>query len=137
MIALVCIKEFEDWRRLLNKYGAQKDPRTARLPPLTIYNSVCSNVGRLTRAEIVPLIKFAGTLHDIEIIATKMAVQSTAQTAHDQQTIALLLSNVCGYAAEFYESVPGLPDANLDRPFIKRLGEAFQAMEFARDKAAP
>ena len=49
MIALVCVREFEDWRRVLGNPGAQKDPRTAYLPPLTVYNSVCSNIGRLTR----------------------------------------------------------------------------------------
>jgi hypothetical protein len=113
MIALICVRELEEWRAL--RSGAQKDPRTARLPPLTIYNSVCGNVGRLTREEIVPLIKFASTLHDIETVAAKMAVQSTIQTAHDQQTIALLLSNACGYAAEFYEAILGIPDAHLDQ----------------------
>ena len=66
-----------------------------------------------------------------------MAAQSTGQTAYDQQMIALLLSSACGYAAQFYEAVPGIPDAHLDRPFIKRLQEAHQAMESTRDKTAP
>jgi len=135
MIATVCIREFEDWRAL--RSGAEKNPSTARLPPLSIYNSVCGNVGRLTRAEIVPLIKFAGTLHDIEIVAAKMAVQSTTQSANDQKTIALLLSSACGYAAEFCEVVPGIPDAHLDQPFIRRLKEAYQVMESARDRTPP
>ncbi len=135
MIALVCIREFEDWRALHS--GAQKDPRTARLPPLTIYNSICDNVGRLTRREIVSPIRFAGTLRDIETVATKMAAQSTGQTAHDQHTIALLLSNACGYAAEFYEAVPGIPDAHLHQQFIKRLKQLYQVMESTRDKTAP
>jgi hypothetical protein len=62
MIALVCVRELEDWLRVLHSPGVQKDPRTARLPPLTVYNSVCGNIGRLTRDEIVPLIGFAGTV---------------------------------------------------------------------------
>jgi len=123
MIALVCIKEFEDWRDL--RSGAQKDPRTARLPPLTIYNSVCSNVGQLTREEIVPLIKLASTLHNIEIVAGRLAAQGTSQTRHEQQTIAMHLFDACHYAADFCEAVPA--DARIDQGLTKRLREAYTA----------
>ena len=38
-----------------------KDPRTARLPPLTIFDANAGKLGLLTDDEIVPLIAFSGT----------------------------------------------------------------------------
>jgi hypothetical protein len=85
---------------------------------------VSGNIGRLTRGKIVSLISFAGTLHDIEIVATRID-KNTIQAKHDQETIALLLSNACGSAAGFYEAVLDIPDANLDEDFVVQLKTAF------------
>jgi hypothetical protein len=137
MIAFQCLAEFGSWRAILSAPGAQKDPRTALLPPLTIYNSVSSKIGRLSREEIVPLIGFAGSLHDVRTVAARMAQQTTTQTNNDQQTIALLLSNACGNAAKFYRAVHDIPGAERDRPFIERLEAASSAMEHARAKTPP
>jgi hypothetical protein len=123
LIANVCIHELRHWQRILHVVG-QKDPRTAFFPPLTIYHPVSGNIGRLTRGKIVSLISFAGTLHDIEIVATRID-KNTIQAKHDQETIALLLSNACGSAAEFYEAVLDIPDANLDEDFVVQLKTAF------------
>lgn len=102
IIANVCFSELRDWQRILPVVGQQKDPRN--IPPLTIYHSVSGNIGRLTRGEIVSLISFAGTLYKIEVVAKRID-ENVIQAKSNQETIALLLSDACGEAADFYEAV--------------------------------
>jgi hypothetical protein len=106
---------------------AIKNLRTSRLPPLAIYQANLTKIGLLTRDEIVQLIGFSGTLHDIAMVVDDMA-QRQAQGPDERKTIELLLSNACGHAADFLEAVPGIAGADQDRPFIEELRKAHEVM---------
>jgi hypothetical protein len=131
-IAFQCLAELSAWRGLAAG-PTEKNLRTARLPPLTIYPANAYKIGLLTRAEILALVGFAGTLHDIGVVL----VDLTARGVQEPNVIMLLLSNACGLAADFFESVPGLDGAHLDKPFIARLRSAQALMAAARPNVLP
>jgi hypothetical protein len=71
MVALQCLRELEGWRAVLLSPGVQKDVRSAVMPPLTIYNSVSSNIGILSRDEIVSLVGSRGRCVTFETLLRK------------------------------------------------------------------
>jgi hypothetical protein len=103
MIGLQCLIEFLSWYESLKPPGQIKNPRTATFPPLTIYRSVSNQIGSLTPEECVPLIGFAGALHDVSVVAQDM-VSKQGQSVDDRKTMAILLSHACGHVADFLES---------------------------------
>jgi hypothetical protein len=135
MAARQCLVELEHWlqgdARLV-----PKNPRTARFPPLTIYRANADKIGLLTRNEIVHLMGFAGTMHDISVVADDMMQREFRGPEH-REVIELLLSNACGSAARFFEVVPGIEGSAHDRPFIEKLRAAHKKMDAARIKAPP
>jgi hypothetical protein len=85
------------------------------------------------------LIGFAATLRNTETLITELAQRTNTmgQTSLHQRAIALRLSEVCGYAADFYEAVRDIPNADRDQGFIKGLKEARQTMESAKGRSPP
>ena len=140
MVATQCLREFNDWCDAPQP-PVQKNLRTAKFPPLAIYEGNTSKIGLLTRGEIVPLIAFSGTLHDLGVAVNEMAITPTSmqiltnpnQGFENQQTLKLLLSNACQKAADFLEVVP-VPKAEKSSGFISELRKAEKAMDGAREK---
>jgi hypothetical protein len=129
MIGLQCLYECRAW----NKYVGSiydKELRTAKLPPLTIYNSVSPRTGLLAREEIVPLIGLSGTLHDINMVIQAAEIKVYYDSAkpitsqNERKTLALLFANACVQAANFLTSVTGIPLTEEDDRFIKALRSA-------------
>jgi hypothetical protein len=116
MAGFQCRKELDSWLKA-ELSPAQKNPRTARLAPLRIYEANAGAIGLLTREEIVPLVGFSGTLHDISVVVEDM-IRRGSQDPKEYQTLQLLLSNACGAAADFLEAVPGIEGRVQDRRFI-------------------
>jgi hypothetical protein len=110
--------------------------RSARFPSLVIYEGSSSKIGLLTRDEIVWLIAFSGSMNDIASVVDDKT-QRQAQGPDDREDPKLVLSNACGPAADFLEAVPGIPDADQDRPYIETLRVAYRQMDSARDKKPP
>jgi hypothetical protein len=135
MVAMQCLIELDGWLKAAPP-PAVKNPRTARLPSLTILEATAGKIGLLTRDEIVHLIGFAGTLHDISVAVEDM-IDRQLQGAENRQTLTVLLSNACGNAAKFLEAVPGIESAEKDRPFIEELKAAHKKMDGVRLKAFP
>jgi hypothetical protein len=106
------------------------------LPPLTIYKGNAGKIGLLTRNEIVPLIGFSGTLHDISVVVDEM-IQRGLQGLETRETLEVLLSNACGKAADFLEVVSGIEGNDRDRPFIAALRAAHSRMDAVRMKKTP
>lgn len=126
MVAKVCLDELNSWRNA----GADKDPRTARLPPLTIFDANAGKIGLLTDDEIVPLIAFSGTLHDLSVVVGGITEPRVWEAREDIQ---VLLSNACGYAADFLATPPGIRGAYRGRrQLISALREGRQSMERIR-----
>lgn len=135
MIGFQLLVEYRDWLGILKLDKCQKNSRTAFLPPLTIYEAMAENIGRLSRDEIVALIGFAGTVSDIGIVGRDLAARD-AQSVDDQSRLVLLLSSACGKAAECLSALP-MPDAGKDKRFIGALQEAFQERESERRRKTP
>ncbi len=143
MVSNQCLVEL----RYLLDGGSQKNPRTARLPPLVIFEANAEKVGLLTRGEIIHLIGFSGTLHDLSVMATNEMTESGGVTPMrgsrpppietdqgdqgSREILQVLLSNACGHAADFFEAV-GIDDE--DRPFIDALKRAHNMMDGVRSK---
>jgi hypothetical protein len=135
MVGLQCLIELYSWLKV-ERPTAVKNPRTARLPPLTIYNANAAKIGLLTRAEIVPLVGFSGTLHDIFAVADDMTLRGL-QGPEARETLQILLSDACGNVADFLEIVPGIEGSDRDRQFISELRAAFKQMDPIRMKMPP
>jgi hypothetical protein len=105
---------------------------TARLPRLIVYEANANKIGLLTREEILALIGFSGTLHDIVSHVDDMSRLEPFPGPDARQALMVLLSNACGLAADFLEAVPGIPGAEQDRPLIAELRAAHDAMASAR-----
>ena len=103
-----------------------KSPRSALMPRLVIYEQNAGKIGLLSRNEIVNLIRFSGELYDLSIVANDLIRRQTESPGVTGDTLLLqrMLADACRYAADFIESVPDIPDADEDRPFIVRLREA-------------
>jgi hypothetical protein len=119
MTASQCLKTLDDFSRT---ESATKSPRSALMPRLVIYEQNTGKIGLLSRDEIVNLIRFSGELYDLSIIANDL-IRSPGVTG-DVLLLQRMLADACRYAADFMESVPDIPDADEDRPFIVRLREA-------------
>ncbi|MGH2478037.1 MAG: hypothetical protein ACRED7_12320 [Stellaceae bacterium] len=133
MIGDQCLREYEDWKKTRDNVGASKNPRTALLPPLTIYKENASKIGLLSREEIVPLISFAGTLADIRIVAERMP--PSLQSIQDIDITTIMFSHACGQAAGCLKAIPA-PDMDEDKPFIRALEAAGVEGEIQRQQAA-
>jgi hypothetical protein len=132
VIANQCLIELGKWR-LAPPPPTRIEPRTARLPPLVIFQANAGQAGLLSRDENIHLIGFSGTLHDLSIAVSDM-IERELQDPEIRQHVAVLLSNACCSAAMFLAAVPGIPDADKDRPFIETLGVADRAMHGVRQK---
>ena len=120
MIANQCHIELNSW--LTHPQTLVENLRTARLPPLVVFEANAGKVGLLTRSEIVHLVAFSGTLHDLSVMVDDMAERGL-QGKEASQAVQVLLSNACGNAAEFLAAVPGIAGADQDRAFISALRE--------------
>jgi type II secretory pathway pseudopilin PulG len=84
-IGLQCLIELDTWTKAPAP-AAPKNLRTAKLPHLTIYEANASRIGLLARNEIIGLIGFSGTLHDLSIVVEDME-RRQAQGPDDRQTL--------------------------------------------------
>jgi type II secretory pathway pseudopilin PulG len=140
MIALQCLREFHDWCNA--SPPAQKNLRTAKFPPLIIYDGNVSKIGLLSRDEILSLIAFSGTLHDIGVVVHDMAgitdtngiITAPNQGPENRETLKLLLSNACQKAADFIQAVPGISKAEKGPEFVSELRSVEKTMEHGRTK---
>ena len=132
MVALVCLREFDS----RHNAGANVDPRTARLPPLTIFDANAGKLGLLTNDEIVPLIAFSGTLHDLSVVVGSITKEGEWGDGGARENIQVLLSNACGYAATFLATPPGICGRTdkLRQQLIAELRERHQRMNPIRAK---
>jgi type II secretory pathway pseudopilin PulG len=141
MVAAQCRHEFTSWHDAPPP-PSQKNLRTAKFPPLLIYEGNVSKIGLLTRPEIVSLIAFHGTLHDISRVVNDMEgtdITNDVKTAPNQgpenrKTLMLLLSNACQKAADFLGAVPDIPEARNSSTFVSELRSIEKAMEGARTR---
>ena len=134
VVALQCLIELDGWTKAAAT-STPKSVRTAKLPQLTIYEANASRVGLLTRNEIVSLIGFAGTLHDISVVVEDVNGRASHRP-DESQTLQVLFSNACGNAANFLESVPNIEGSQRDQVFIRRLKVAASSTA-ATHTAAP
>ncbi len=132
MIGLQCMHECKDWQSSISPRMAPKSTRTAKMPPLTIYNSISPRIGLLTREEIVPLISFSGTIHDAQMVVQSIDNRGTHPNDEDKRLLAFLFSNTCLHAANFLDSVKDIPPCESDAVFISKLRETAKTMEHAR-----
>jgi hypothetical protein len=130
MVALVCLREFDS----RHNAGANVDPRTARLPPLTIFDANAGKLGLLTDDEIIPLIAFSGTLHDLSVVVGGITKEREWGDGGAREDIQVLLSNACGYAATFLASPPGIRGSTDTRrqQLIAELRKRHQSMNRIR-----
>jgi len=132
MIANQCVVELQSWIDV-KKTGGMKDSRTARLPPLLIYAAMTPQFGRLSRPEIIGLIGFAGTLHDLSTVAESLA-RKTTQSPDDQETMIILTSNACCEAAKCLRAILA-PDSAEDGSFLAVLDRCCGVRKDVREKA--
>lgn len=130
MVGYQCLMEYKDWIKAVSQ-PIQKRPRSALLPPLTIYNRLASSMGRLSREEVVHLIRFSSTLYDVGVIARDM--QESEIPLHPGKLV-ITLSNACGSAADSLVALPS-HDASIEKAFINELRDAYQAHEADRQSA--
>jgi hypothetical protein len=123
MTASQCLKTLNDFTRT---DSTTKNPRSALMPRLVIYEQNTGKIGLLSRNEIVNLIRFSGELYDLSVVANDLIRRQMAGpiVTGDVLLLRRMLADACRYAADFMETVPGIPDADEDRPFIVRLREA-------------
>jgi hypothetical protein len=133
MVAEQCILELRHWR-VAQPPPTPINPRTALLPPLVIFSGNSGKVGLLSREEILHLIGFSGTLHDLSIVVNDM-IERDVHGKEYRERVQVLLSNACGSAAKFLAAVPGIADAADDQPFIEALRKAYGAMNDVRTRA--
>ena len=124
-IGLQCLFELKSWQRL-EPPPAKRTLITARFPRLVIYEANANRIGLLTRDEIMGLIGFFGTLQDISVVVLDMETRQI-QGADERERIETLLSNACGSAADFLDSVIGIDDSEKDKRFIEKLRTAHEA----------
>ena len=123
MTASQCLKTLNDFTRT---DSTTKNPRSALMPRLVIYEQNTGKIGLLSRDEIVNLIRFSGELYDLSVVANALIRRQMAgpRVTGDVLLLQRMLADACRYAADFMESVHHIPDADEDRPFIVRLREA-------------
>jgi hypothetical protein len=102
---------------------AQKNLRSLRMPPLTIFRANAGKVGQLTRDEIVHLIGFSATLFDMSVVANDLMGREMKgpRIREDVDMLQGMWSRACRHAAEFLAAVPDIPDAEKDQAFIAAL----------------
>lgn len=140
MVSFQCDAEYWSWQKIAWKeVRGFKALVTSNFPPLSIYTSLAGSVGRLSEAEIVSLVSFAGQLHDIQAfigdLANDARAASSAFGPYDLSHVTLIAemwARACDYAANFIEAASAvagvdLPGPQQDLPTIQRLHDDLSA----------
>jgi hypothetical protein len=85
--------------------GANLKPRSASLPLLTVFDSVASKLGLLSRDQIVHIVSFSAQLADLRYVASTLPRPQQLDD-EDRLLLAGMTVNACHYAGRFLESVP-------------------------------
>jgi hypothetical protein len=86
------------------------NPRSAALPPLTIYEANASKVGLLMRGEIIPLIAFAGTLADLRNLVNDIQRRKVVLVDPNERSMVMrMLKQGRKHADEFVIAVSKKP----------------------------
>ena len=80
LTASQCLKTLNDFTRT---DSTTKNPRSALMPRLVIYEQNTGKIGLLSRNEIVNLIRFSGELYDLSVVANDLIRRQMAGPASD------------------------------------------------------
>jgi hypothetical protein len=108
---------YESWRT-----QSLFSPRSASLPPLTVFEANAGRIGVLDRTEITSLIAYSSNLADLRYLVGDLR-RSGRMEQEDKQLIAQILANAWLAASVFLKNVSERPEAYLSDRYENQIAK--------------